>query len=66
MFIRTKEAAEYLNLSPRTLEKMRVCGNGPPFYKLGMTVAYTERDLEQWAASRLRRSTSDTGAHVQC
>ena len=33
--LRTPEAASYLGLSPRTLEKLRVSGRGPSYYKLG-------------------------------
>ena len=34
-FLRTKEAATFLGLSPRTLEKHRTYGTGPLFRKLG-------------------------------
>ncbi len=60
-FLRTKEAAGRLGLSPRTLEKMRVTGAGPVFFKVGRLVAYTERTLEEWIATRRRESTSDPG-----
>lgn len=48
----TVEAAEYLGLSPRTLEDMRVTGKGPRYYKLGpgkrSKVVYRREDLEGW------------------
>ena len=48
----TVEAAEYLRLSPRTLEDMRVTGNGPRYFKLGpgkrSKVVYRKDDLEKW------------------
>ena len=34
----TAEAADYLDLSPRTLERYRVTGEGPRFIKLGRRV----------------------------
>ena len=34
-YLKTMDAAQYLVLSPRTLEGMRVRVDGPPFYKLG-------------------------------
>ena len=34
-YLKTTDAAQYLVLSPRTLEGMRVRGDGPPFSKLG-------------------------------
>ena len=60
--LRTREAAAYLGLSPRTLESWRVRGCGPPFLKLGGTVQYDIGDLEQYVADNRRRSTSDVGA----
>jgi hypothetical protein len=35
----TKEASARLELSPRTLEKMRVSGTGPAFSKVGRLAA---------------------------
>jgi hypothetical protein len=61
VYFDTEAAAEYLSLSPRTLEKMRWAGDGPAFYKLG-GVRYTQADLDAWRESRRRTSTSDTGS----
>lgn len=58
-FYSNSEAAAYLHLSPRTLEKMRVIGGGPPFRKFGRRVFYTLPDLEEWAGRRQCDSTSD-------
>jgi hypothetical protein len=58
-FTSNQEAAEYLKLSPRTLEKLRVGGGGPPFRKLGRRVVYALADLEEWAARGKCESTSD-------
>ncbi|RMF05231.1 MAG: DNA-binding protein [Alphaproteobacteria bacterium] len=58
----TRQAARRLGLSPRTLEKWRVEGNGPPFYKIGRRVAYLEADLVEWLRGRRRRSTSEQSA----
>lgn len=52
-----KEAAAYLGLSPRTLEKYRVCGGGPVFRKLGRRVLYAADDLDNWANARRRDTT---------
>ncbi len=48
------EAAAYLRLSPRTLEKQRVIGEGPRFRKFGRRVLYAIDDLETWAEAGLR------------
>jgi len=56
------EAAKTLGLSPSTLAKMRVTGNGPVYCKLGRRVVYRPADLEQWLQSRTTRDTSDADA----
>jgi predicted DNA-binding transcriptional regulator AlpA len=58
-YLRTKEAAEFLSLSARTLEKHRTYGTGPDYRKLGGRVVYSIRDLETWAARGAVTSTSD-------
>jgi predicted DNA-binding transcriptional regulator AlpA len=59
--IRTPDAARYVGLAKRTLEKMRLTGDGPRFYKLGRAVVYDTQDLDAWLHERARRSTSDPG-----
>jgi len=54
----TRQAAFFLGLAPRTLEKMRVKGTGPRFRKHGRYVRYHIADLEAWSAERARTSTS--------
>lgn len=58
-FLSNSEAAAYLNLSPRTLEKQRVIGGGPRFRKFGRRVLYALADLDAWANERRCESTSD-------
>ena len=58
-FLNNDEAAAYLRLSPRTLEKQRVIGGGPRFRKFGRRVMYAVADLDAWAAERSFESTSD-------
>lgn len=60
-FLSTKEAAHYLGLSTRTLEKMRLTGHGPRFRKHGRYVRYHIDDIDAWSEGRQRLSTSDTG-----
>ena len=59
MFLNNNEAAQFLNLSPRTLEKQRVIGGGPRFRKFGRRVLYAVSDLEVWANARSFETTSD-------
>ena len=60
-FLSTREAAFYLGLSFRTLEKMRLTGNGPRFRKHGRFVRYHIVDLDAWSEGRRHSSTSDEG-----
>lgn len=58
-YLRTKEAAEFLSLSARTLEKHRTYGTGPDYRKLGGRVVYAVEDLQAWAERGAVTSTSD-------
>jgi len=58
-YLTNDEAAEFLRLSPRTLEKHRVLGSGPSFRKFGRRVLYAITDLETWADARTFSMTSD-------
>lgn len=58
-YVRTDEAALFLGLSPRTLEKHRTYGTGPTYRKLGGRVVYALGDLKAWADLGTTRSTSD-------
>lgn len=60
-YLSTREAAELLGLSNRTLDRYRVTGAGPAFHKFGNSVRYRRSDLRKWARERRRRSTSDDG-----
>lgn len=53
-----KEAATLLGVSTRTLERLRVTGNGPRFTRLGRLVRYRQCDLSDFIDSNLRTSTS--------
>ena len=58
-YLTNDEAADYLRLSPRTLEKQRVQGGGPRFRKFGRRVMYAMTDLEAWADAQVYDMTSD-------
>ena len=58
-YLTNNEAAAFLRLSPRTLEKQRVIGGGPRFRKFGRRVMYAVVDLETWADARSFEMTSD-------
>lgn len=56
-FLRTPEAARFLGLSGRTLEKHRCYGTGPAYRKIGGRVLYSVDDLIAWTERGLRAST---------
>lgn len=60
-YLRTPEAARFLGLSPRTLEKHRTYGTGPTYRKLGGRIVYAPEDLKLWADRGVRQSTTDQG-----
>jgi hypothetical protein len=62
--LRTSDAARYLGLSGRTLEKHRTFGTGPRYRKIGGRVVYAVEDLRGWADRGARTSTSEVGAGV--
>ena len=59
-YLNTREAAAYLGLSPSTLARMRVTGEGPRYSKAGRRVIYDPRDLDRWVAERKRRFTGES------
>ncbi len=57
-----KVAAEFLNMTPRSMQAMRQRGDGPRFIRISARcIRYRRIDLRQWAEARLRSSTSDLG-----
>ncbi len=58
-YLTNDEAASFLRLSPRTLEKHRVIGGGPRFRKFGRRVMYARSDLKAWADARSFEATCD-------
>ena len=61
IYLDTIGAARILGLSSKTLSRYRVSGDGPVFHRSGCRIRYRRDDLEAWAASRRRASTSDDG-----
>ena len=59
-FLNTAQAAFYVGLSARTLEKMRTAGMGPIYRKHGRYVRYHIDDLDAWSEGR---TTSVGDAH---
>jgi len=60
-YLRTPDAARFVGLSIRTLEKHRIYGTGPRYSKLGGRVVYRLQDLQAWVEAGAKASTSDPG-----
>ncbi len=53
-----QEAAEYLGIQPQTLSVWATSGRHKlPFVKVGRSVRYRRRDLDQWLESRTMTQT---------
>ena len=61
IYLDTQRAARILGLSAKTLMRYRVSGGGPVFHKFGTLIRYRREDLQAWAETRRRASTSDDG-----
>lgn len=61
IYLDTREAVRLLGLSAKTLMRYRVSGGGPVFHRFGTLIRYRREDLEAWAVTRRRASTSDDG-----
>lgn len=58
-YLTQSETAHLLQLSERTLERMRVEGRGPPYSKFGSLVRYPRTDLELWVKVNTFQSTTE-------
>ena len=63
-YLTNDEAASFLKLSPRTLEKQRVLGTGPRFRKFGRRVVYDIADLVSWSNARIYDRTAPSSSTV--
>lgn len=57
--LRVGPAAEYVGLKPQTLNKYRMMGGGPVFYRVGRLISYRVGDLDAWLLAQRRNSTSE-------
>jgi predicted DNA-binding transcriptional regulator AlpA len=54
-----REAAEFLRLSERTMERYRTAGTGPQYIAMGRAIRYRRRDVLAWIERSARQSTSE-------
>ena len=58
-FLSTREAADYVGLSPKTLARRRAGGGGPRYIKRSNRVIYEVVDLDAWMEEGKRRFTAE-------
>lgn len=57
-FLNESKVAELICQSVRTIQKWRVTGHGPAYYKLGRSVRYRRSEVIAWAEERRKAHTS--------
>lgn len=62
----TAEAAKYLVMSERTLERWRLQGAGPTYIKIGSLVRYDRDDLEAWEQSMRSHGDAECASSCEC
>jgi len=61
-----QQAAELIGLSKRSLDRMRVTGAGPKFFRAGpRAVRYREDAVLEWAQAREAASRAEEAARKQ-
>jgi predicted site-specific integrase-resolvase len=58
--------AKRWSMSPRTLQRWRQDGKGPPFLKLGGRVIYRVSDIETWERGHLHDSSLNRDSSQAC
>lgn len=56
----TDQAAEYLNINPRTLASWRRTGAGPGYFRLEGIVRYSKLEVISWLKSNSSRAAECT------
>ena len=59
IYLRPREAAEFLRTSTSTLAKRRLNGDGPKFCRIGRAIRYRKSDLDEFMARSRVHSTSE-------
>jgi len=64
-FLNTAQAAHFLGISVRSMERMRRRGDGPPPRRHARMVQYHIDDLQAWSGSCLDRQSGDFAAEPE-
>ena len=60
LLIKEADAASLICQSVRTLQKWRLTGEGPDYFKIGRSVRYSRSELLLWIDQRRRAHTSQS------
>jgi predicted DNA-binding transcriptional regulator AlpA len=63
-FLLPDDAASYLGVCARTLQRLRMEGHGPRFAKIGRKVGYRKEWLDQWVDGRSFTNTAQAKAQL--
>lgn len=58
-FFSSKELAEYWGIKIQTLQKWRITGNGPIYFKIGGRCMYPRKAIKEYQKNRVFRATSE-------
>ena len=58
-YLVTETLADVFHTSPRTVERARAEGTGPPFIKFGRRILYRKEDVDEWARENTFTSTAE-------
>lgn len=61
-YLTPQQAADYLGMSKSFLDKARVHGDGPPYFKIGNRVRYRRDELDAWMEAHRMSNTSEYGS----
>lgn len=64
-FLHQTELASRWHISPKTLERWRWLGEGPPFHKIRGRVLYKLADIEAYETDNVRHRTGESSAALQ-
>lgn len=62
IYLTETQTAEMLSISARTLQRFRVEGGGPKYFKAGKRVLYAVPDLDAWLNENHHSNTSEAKA----
>lgn len=62
VLLTTREAARLIGVSPKTLERWRVLGTGPRYFRFRQTVRYRRSDVEAFIRQHTHGGELRTGA----